>query len=136
MPEVIHNVSVNVIADNHVGETTDNGAVGGAVGADNNTFAILDNIISNTLENNTYDLISNSYELCSSEFPRIPSTSSPEYFAQTLNINDDDFEDILAESFVYEGVSYFIDEQNRIFHPQTLLQIGVFQSDTLSVLFL
>jgi hypothetical protein len=119
MPEVIHNVSVNVIADNHVGETTDNGAVGGAGGADNNTFAILDNIISNTLENNTYDLISQT---------------------QTLNINDslndNDFEDILAESFVYEGVSYFIDEHNRIFHPQTLLQIGVFQPDTLSVLFL
>ena len=138
MSEVIHNVSVNVIADNHVGEklrrtsfsgvssyssgfasgilhTTDNGASG----ADNNTFAILDNIISNTLENNTYDLISQT---------------------QTLNINDslndNDFEDILAESFVYEGVSYFIDEHNRIFHPQTLLQIGVFQPDTLSVLFI
>ena len=118
MPEVIVNVSENVIADNHVGETCDNGDVGCAVGADNLTFAIMDNIISNTLENNTYDLITQT------------QTQIDEY------INDDDFEDILAESFVYEGVSYFIDEENRIFHPQTLLQIGVFQPNTLSVTFL
>ena len=117
IPEVISNVSENVIADNHVGETCDNDAVG-AYGADNLTFAIMDNIISNTLENNTYDLIAQT------------QTQIDEY------INDDDFEDILAESFVYEGVSYFIDEQNRIFHPQTLLQIGVFQPNTLSVTFL
>ena len=118
MPEIIVNVSDNVIADNHVGETYDNCAVGSAVGADNQTFAIMDNIISNTLENNTYDLITQT------------QTQIDEY------IHDDDFEDILAESFVYEGVSYFIDEENRIFHPQTLLQIGVFQPNTLSVTFL
>jgi ribosomal protein S7 len=95
--------------------------------------------IQNSSELRSPEYFTNSYELRSPEFPRTPSAERPEYFTSSIEYAEEDtrdFDDILAESFTYNGTTYFIDEINRIFHPQTLIHIGTFHPETLSVSFL
>jgi hypothetical protein len=73
----------------------------------------------------------------------IPQYSEPEepLFEQMDNILTNTLEDenydeiVMVESLLFNGVTYFVDTENRVLDKDTLLHIGMYNPDTVSIMF-